>query len=71
MAGDPLPFDSKVKTWPYLDREHRRRRRSRAPAAGMTTIPAGIVKDTTHISIIDKDGNIFDSTPSGGWITAR
>ena len=25
-------------------------------------------KDTTHISIIDKDGNIFDSTPSGGWI---
>jgi gamma-glutamyltranspeptidase / glutathione hydrolase len=28
----------------------------------------GAVKDTTHIAIIDKDGNIFDSTPSGGWI---
>ena len=27
------------------------------------------LKDTTHISVIDKDGNIFDSTPSGGWIT--
>ena len=25
-------------------------------------------KDTTHIAIIDKDGNVFDSTPSGGWI---
>ncbi len=25
-------------------------------------------KDTTHMSIIDKDGNIFDATPSGGWI---
>ena len=29
---------------------------------------AGALKDTTHIAIIDKDGNIFDSTPSGGWI---
>ncbi len=26
------------------------------------------LKDTTHIAIIDKDGNVFDSTPSGGWI---
>lgn len=30
--------------------------------------PGGFIKDTTHIAIIDKDGNIFDSTPSGGWI---
>jgi len=29
---------------------------------------AGVSKDTTHISIIDKDGNVFDVTPSGGWI---
>ena len=28
----------------------------------------GVSKDTTHISVIDKDGNIFDATPSGGWI---
>ena len=27
-----------------------------------------MLKDTTHIAVIDKDGNIFDSTPSGGWI---
>ena len=29
---------------------------------------AGVSKDTTHMAIIDKDGNIFDVTPSGGWI---
>jgi gamma-glutamyltranspeptidase/glutathione hydrolase len=28
----------------------------------------GATRDTTHISIIDKDGNVFDATPSGGWI---
>ena len=28
----------------------------------------GAMKDTTHIAVIDKDGNIFDATPSGGWI---
>ena len=28
----------------------------------------GTLKDTTHIAIVDKDGNVFDSTPSGGWI---
>jgi gamma-glutamyltranspeptidase/glutathione hydrolase len=28
----------------------------------------GVSKDTTHIAVIDKDGNIFDVTPSGGWI---
>jgi gamma-glutamyltranspeptidase/glutathione hydrolase len=29
---------------------------------------AGVSKDTTHMSVADKDGNIFDVTPSGGWI---
>ena len=28
----------------------------------------GIPKDTTHVSVIDKEGNMFDATPSGGWI---
>ena len=66
MAGDPLPFDDQVKTWPFWiagtrhDGAARRWRR-------MTSIRS--LKDTTHISVIDKDGNIFDSTPSGGWIT--
>src|SRR5258707_15899350 len=30
---------------------------------------SGASKDTTHIAVIDRDGNIFDSTPSGGWIS--
>jgi gamma-glutamyltranspeptidase/glutathione hydrolase len=29
---------------------------------------AGVSKDTTHMTVIDKNGNIFDVTPSGGWI---
>ncbi|MCC6162389.1 MAG: gamma-glutamyltransferase family protein [Acidobacteria bacterium] len=29
---------------------------------------AGVSKDTTHMAIIDAAGNVFDATPSGGWI---
>jgi gamma-glutamyltranspeptidase/glutathione hydrolase len=29
---------------------------------------AGVSKDTTHIAMVDRDGNVFDSTPSGGWV---
>jgi gamma-glutamyltranspeptidase / glutathione hydrolase len=29
---------------------------------------AGVSKDTTHMAVIDKDGNVFDATASGGWI---
>jgi gamma-glutamyltranspeptidase/glutathione hydrolase len=29
---------------------------------------SGIMKDTTHVAVVDKDGNLFDATPSGGWI---
>ena len=29
---------------------------------------AGIPKDTTHMSVIDKDGDMFDTTSSDGWI---
>lgn len=78
IAGDPLPFDSAVKAWPY----------ARFAIADGTTAPhgdleqwaarqalsrgldsAGVSKDTTHMSVIDRDGNVFDATPSGGWIT--
>lgn len=74
VAGDPLPFDPAVKTWPYW----------KAGAAdggdggNGGNVEGGPVragdddpslKDTTHIAIIDKDGNVFDATPSGGWIT--
>jgi gamma-glutamyltranspeptidase/glutathione hydrolase len=65
VAGNPMAFDSKVKQFPYW------------VAALKEAVPSPIppnpervsgAKDTTHISIIDKEGNIFDSTPSGGWI---
>jgi gamma-glutamyltranspeptidase/glutathione hydrolase len=66
LAGDPLRFDSKVKSWNYwiahlpnATEEHE------APEEDLA---AGVIKDTTHISVIDRDGNVFDSTPSGAWI---
>jgi len=70
VAGDPLPFDPTVKVWPFW----------KANGTGGTggtgeggPVRAGdedpSLKDTTHIAIIDKDGNVFDATPSGGWIT--
>ncbi len=71
VAGDPLPFDPAVKTWPFW--------RAGAVSGGSAgraeggPVRAGdadpSLKDTTHIAIIDKDGNVFDATPSGGWIT--
>jgi len=82
VAGDPLPFDPVVKEWRFwkagrteADGESRR---SSAGAKAEAKAEGGPVragdedpslKDTTHIAIIDKDGNVFDSTPSGGWIT--
>ena len=73
IAGNPMPFDSRVKNWPFWS--------ANLPGAvtkTATTPPtllaragddsSGIVKDTTHMAIIDKEGNVFDVTPSGGWI---
>ena len=63
-AGDPLPFDQDVKTWPYWV--------AGKQPGGLPPQPGDddpSLKDTTHIAIIDKDGNVFDATPSGGWIT--
>jgi gamma-glutamyltranspeptidase/glutathione hydrolase len=31
-------------------------------------IPVGDIHDTTCVNVIDKNGNVFSSTPSGGWI---
>jgi gamma-glutamyltranspeptidase/glutathione hydrolase len=78
IAGDPLPHDSKVKTWPFAKFNVADGTTSRgAPPAlrsgnemlsrGLDS--AGVSKDTTHMAIIDKAGNVFDATPSGGWIT--
>ncbi len=67
IAGNPLPFDSKVKTWNYWVANI-----TDGTKTGLAPPDAepirGTIRDTTHIAVIDKDGNIFDSTPSGGWI---
>ena len=70
VAGDPLKYDSTVKSWPFW------RAGDPAPKASLPTgellaladDSSGIVKDTTHMAIVDRAGNVFDVTPSGGWI---
>jgi len=76
IAGDPLPYDSKVKQWTYWKADVKDAANDRAatdvwPAERTASLGlglAGVSKDTTHMTVIDKDGNIFDVTPSGGWI---
>jgi gamma-glutamyltranspeptidase / glutathione hydrolase len=66
LAGDPLRFDSKVKSWSYwIANLPNATEERQAPGQDLT---AGVTKDTTHISVIDRDGNVFDSTPSGAWL---
>jgi gamma-glutamyltranspeptidase / glutathione hydrolase len=65
-AGDPLPFDPEVKEWPFWI-AGRTPTVPQSPLEKASTDPS--LKDTTHISVIDKDGNVFDATPSGGWIS--
>jgi gamma-glutamyltranspeptidase/glutathione hydrolase len=65
VAGNPLPFDTTVQEWPYWKAGEQMS--SASLSASSSDFPEGR-KDTSHIAIIDKDGNVFDSTPSGGWI---
>ena len=65
VAGNPLALRFEGEAMAVLGRESCRSRAEPAPPDPERVSGA---KDTTHISIIDKDGNIFDSTPSGGWI---
>jgi gamma-glutamyltranspeptidase/glutathione hydrolase len=67
IAGNPLPFDQHVKTWPYWVANLPDATRPGGPVVDPEPV-ANAEKDTTHIAIIDRDGNIFDATPSGGWI---
>ena len=68
-AGDPFAFDPTHdrEEWPYwvADAANPPPERLQVAAADR---PTDTMKDTTHIAVIDRDGNIFDSTPSGGWI---
>jgi len=68
VAGNPLPYDTAVKEWKYWVANIREERRPDEPLPEAEPV-AGALKDTTHIAIIDREGNIFDSTPSGGWIS--
>jgi len=67
IAGNPLPFDSKVKQWKYWVANIADGQPSGQPKPEDDPL-RGIIRDTTHISVIDHDGNVFDSTPSGAWI---
>jgi gamma-glutamyltranspeptidase/glutathione hydrolase len=72
VAGNPLPYDSRVKSWPYWRANVADGTKEGTPSVAqnpsLVADASGIVKDTTHMAIIDRDGNIFDVTPSGGWV---
>ena len=67
IAGDPLKYDSKVRQWTFWKANVENATTARTER-GSQDDSAGIVKDTTHMAVIDKDGNVFDVTPSGGWV---
>ena len=67
IAGDPMRYDSRVKQWAYWKADIKDGTLE-SGASGRRDDSAGVVKDTTHMAVIDKDGNIFDVTPSGGWV---
>ena len=64
IAGDPLPYDSKVKQWPYWKADVKDASNDRAAMdvspvdrnASLGLDSAGVSKDTTHMTVIDKDG---------------
>lgn len=66
VAGDPLRYDSKVKEWKFA--KFNIADGTKLTESGALDSSAGVVKDTTHMAIIDSDGNVFDATPSGGWV---
>jgi gamma-glutamyltranspeptidase/glutathione hydrolase len=73
IAGDPMKYDPEVKQWTYWKADVKDGTVETPPSssdamASLGLDSAGVTKDTTHIAIVDKTGNVFDSTPSGGWI---
>ena len=67
IAGDPTKYDSKVKQWTFWKANVADGVTPRTRSGDEENTP-DVVKDTTHMAVIDKDGNIFDVTPSGGWV---
>jgi gamma-glutamyltranspeptidase/glutathione hydrolase len=68
VAGNPLAFDSKVKTWNYWTANIPNAADTTSSPGTGTPIREPFEKDTTHIAVVDRDGNVFDCTPSGAWI---
>ena len=66
-AGNPLEHDPDVHDWKFWVADIEDGQATGDSPTSFVPDP-GALKDTTHIAVIDKDGNIFDSTPSGGWI---
>ena len=67
IAGDPTRHDPRVKRWSFWKADIKDATLENSPRPGRDDA-AGVVKDTTHMAVIDKEGNIFDVTPSGGWV---
>ena len=62
VAGNPFPYDSQVKDWPYWVADIK----DTGPRTGPLPDPepvSGSSRDTTHIAIIDRDGNMFELHP--------
>ena len=66
-AGNPLPHDPEVNDWNFWV-ANIEDGQATDDAGGSFVPSSGGLKDTTHMAIIDEEGNIFDTTPSGGWI---
>jgi len=69
IAGNPLAHDPTVKSWPFARydiADGTATAKDDQMSRGLDS--AGVSKDTTHMAIIDKAGNVFDATPSGGWV---
>src|SRR5262249_30229359 len=66
-AGDPLKYDTHVKTWPFWKADVTDvTKLTHEPEATLADLQAsrgldssGISKDTTHVSVVDKEGNFF------------
>jgi gamma-glutamyltranspeptidase/glutathione hydrolase len=73
IAGDPMKHDPVVKEWPFW-RANIKDGTTETVASVAESLSSlgldsmGVSKDTTHMAVIDKEGNVFDVTPSGGWV---
>lgn len=76
VAGDPMKHDPTVKQWTFWKADVKDVTLPSSQGvpsrddmrASLGQDSAGVSKDTTHMAIVDKDGNFFDVTPSGGWV---